>query len=282
MKKTLSALLLVCAIGFTMGGCSGVSSSSSSPTDPSWNAIRSKDTLVVGVEENFQPLSYTDNDGNLTGFSVDSAREVAKELGVAVEFKTLAPSSAQQSLNNGEIDCFWSSYSKPTQQSDVSNLTFGYMKSNQVVFALADGPLNNLADLKGQRVGVKDGSGGQQAVEASTAFKGCLAQLGTYPDYAQAKSSLDSKKISAVIMDEVSAEYFLKQDPKQYRILGQNDSEPAESLETGNYSVAFRKNDESLTLKVQEALNELSENGTISKLSKKWFGTDLSAASSTL
>ena len=282
MKKALSALLAVCAIGFSMGGCSGVSSSSSSPTDPSWNTVRTKDTLVVGVEENFEPLSFYDKDGNLTGFAVESAREVAQELGVAVEFKTLSPSKAQQALNNDEIDCFWSSYSKPTQQSELSNLTFGYMKSSQVVFALADGPLNNLADLKGQRVGVKEGSGGQQAVEASTAFKSCLAQLGTYQDYAQAKSSLDSKRISAVIMDEVSAEYYLKQAPEQYRILGQTGSDPAETLETGNYSVAFRKADESLTVKVQEALNELSEDGTISKLSKQWFGTDLSAASSTL
>lgn len=282
MRKALSALLLVCAISLTMGGCSGISSSSSSPTDPSWNTVRSKDSLVVGVEENFEPLSFYDKDGNLTGFAVESAKEVASELGVTVEFKTLSLADAQKALNDDEIDCFWSSYSKPTQQSDTSSLTFGYMKSSQVVFALADGPLTNLADLKGQRVGVKDGSGGQQAVEASTTFKGCLAELGTYSDYAQAKTSLDNKKISAVIMDEVSAEYYLKESPNQYRILGQSGSEPPETLETGSYSVAFRKSDESLTVKVQEALNELSGDGTISKLSKKWFGTDLSAASATL
>lgn len=282
MKKALSALLLVCAIGFTMGGCSGISSSSSSPTDPSWNTVRSKDSLVVGVEENFEPLSFYDKDGNLTGFAVESAKEVASELGVAVEFKTLPLADAQKALNDDEIDCFWSSYSKPTQQSDTSSLTFGYMKSSQVVFALADGPLTNLADLKGQRVGVKAGSGGQQAVEASTTFKSCLAELGTYQDYAQAKTSLDNKKISAVIMDEVSAEYYLKESPDQYRILGRSASEPPETLETGSYSVAFRKSDESLTVKVQEALNQLSEDGSISKLSKKWFGADLSAASATL
>ncbi|WP_101697230.1 transporter substrate-binding domain-containing protein [Clostridium minihomine] len=281
MRKTLSALLLVCAFSFSLVGCSG-RSSSSSPTDPSWNTIRSKDTLVVGVEENFEPLSFYDKEGNLTGFAVETAREVGKELGVAVEFKTIQPCSAQDSLSNGEIDCFWSNYSKATQDSEAANLTFGYMKSSQVIFALADAPLNNLADLKGQRVGVKEGSGGQKAVEASTTFKSCLGELGTYRDYVQAKTSLDNKKISAVIMDEVSAEYYLKQSPERYRILGKNSNEPPETLETGDYSVAFRQSDESLTLKIQEALNELSDDGTITKLSKKWFGTDLSSASSSL
>lgn len=281
MKKALSALLLVCTLGFSLAGCAGQSLSSTSSADSSWDSVRAKGTLVVGIENNFEPLSFTDKDGTLSGFAVESAQEVAKKLGVKAEFKTILLSNAQEALNKGEIDCVWSSYSKTAQNGDLPNLTFGYMKSSQVIFALADGPLNNLADLKGQRVGVKEGSGGQQAIEASTTFKSCLAELGTYPDYAQAKSSLDNKKISAVVMDEVSAEYYVKQTPDRYRILGKNSNEPAEKLETGDYSVAFRQSDENLTLKVQETLNELSSDGTITKLSKKWFGTDISSASST-
>lgn len=282
MRKTLSALLLVCALTLSATGCANQNSSSSFPTDASWDSTRSAGTLVVAVEENFEPFSFVEEDGSLTGFAVDSASEVAKKLGLKVEFKTVLPASSQEALNSGEVDCVWSNYTKPAEDDLATNLTFGYMKSSQVIVALADSPLSNLADLKGQRVGVKEGSGGEKALADSTTFKECLADLGMYRDYAQAKESLDNRRISAVVMDEVSAEYYVKQNPKNYRILGKSKNEPPETLGTGDYSVAFRKADESLTLKVQEALNELSADGTITRLSKKWFGTDLSAASATL
>ncbi|MFL6556744.1 MAG: transporter substrate-binding domain-containing protein, partial [Bacillus sp. (in: firmicutes)] len=49
--------------------------------------IKDKGTLLVGTEGTYPPFTFHDTSGNLTGFDVDLATEVAKRLGVKPEFK---------------------------------------------------------------------------------------------------------------------------------------------------------------------------------------------------
>ena len=280
MKKTISALLLVCTVCSAFWGCAAKSQSASSSSDKSWDTVRAARKLVVGVESNFAPISFYDENQKLSGFGVETATEVGKDLSVTVEFKPVPLAQAETALESREIDCFWSDYQKTAQNDQTADFSFSYMKSGQVILCPAKAAVQNLADLKNQRIGVKDGSGGQQAIEDSTAFKECLAGVVTYKDYAEAKTSLDNKKISAVVMDQVAAEYYVKNQPDAYRILGKSENQPPQFLETGDYCVAFRSGDESLALKVKEQLSELAADGTLSKLSKKWFGSDLTTSSS--
>jgi polar amino acid transport system substrate-binding protein len=275
-KKALSALLLVCAVCFSLFGCSGKSQSSSAVNDKSWDRARAAGKLIVGVEQNFPPMSFYDEKKQLSGYDIDIAAEAVKKLGIEAEFQPLSPAEIPNALEEGKIDCIWNYYSGASQDKTSENLTFSYMKSRQVVLCLAGTALQNLADLKGQRVGVKAGSGGQKAVEASTAFKKCLASIIEYKDYSEAKSSLDKQKISGIVMDEATARYYLEKYSDVYRILGKDGSEDAEVLETGDYCVAFRAENGSLARNVEDSLNGLNEDGTLSKFSKKWFGSDLS------
>lgn len=274
IKRMLTALLAGCMM-IIAAGCGAKPQSSSMASDKSWNQIQAAKKLVVGVEANFAPLSFEEK-GEPDGFGPELAKNTTKKLGIAVEFITLPPEELDKALEDKKIDCIWSSYSRGSQRTDTDNLSFAYLTSNQVILCLKDNTAQNLADLKDQRVGVKQNSGGQKALENSTAFKDCLESIGEYEDFEEAKTSLDNKKISAVVMDEFSAAHYVQQNPDQYKLLGQAQGKTPELLETGEYCVKFRTGDGSLALKVEEAIMDLVKDGELSAMSQRWFNQDLS------
>ena len=69
-------------------------------------------------------------------------------------------------------------------------------------------------------------------------------------------------------MDEVVAKYYAKKDPGKFKILNDN-------LSTEKYVIGFRTGDEKLKTEVENQLKDMKKDGTLAKISKKWFGEDL-------
>lgn len=282
MRKVFASILILCCV--LAAGCSSVSiQSASAAADPSWNDVKTANKLVIGIEESFYPMTYTNENGNPAGFGVDVATEVCRRLGIAAEFEPVIWSEAQDALDGGEIDCIWTSCSAVVSVQDPAYPhTGGYLAGSQAVLCLTESGAQNLADLKGQRIGVKRNSCGEQALEQSTAFRDSLASVNAYDDYESAKQSLDNKKISAVVMDYAAARYYQNQQPGIYTILSKNGGEEPEVLATDEYCVSFRQGAESLSLKIEETLAAMRNDGTLDTYQKKWFGSEFSPVSSQL
>ena len=60
--------------------------------------------IKVGVEGTYQPYTYHDEDGNLTGFDVDVAKAIAEKLGVEVDFTEADWDSLLAGIDSGRID----------------------------------------------------------------------------------------------------------------------------------------------------------------------------------
>ena len=89
MKKIL-ALLLALSMALGLAACSGQDGKESDNSGDSDLAyIQEKGTLVVGITE-FEPMDYTDADGNWIGFDADMARAFAESLGVEAQFQVIA------------------------------------------------------------------------------------------------------------------------------------------------------------------------------------------------
>jgi len=90
-----------------------------------------------------------------------------------------------------------------------------------------------------------------------------------FKDNLTALMDLEIKGVDAVVMDLMVANDNINRSGKDYRIL-------EESLSPENYGIGFRKADIALMQKVQETLEAMAADGTIAKISEKWFKADIS------
>lgn len=93
-------------------------------------------------------------------------------------------------------------------------------------------------------------------------------------DYSKAVLELQNGTIDAIGIDEVVARYYLTNNPGAYKVLQDKDGKDA-SLATEDYVVGFRKADSTLKAKIEGALKEMAADGTMAKISTKWFGEDV-------
>ncbi|WP_340147291.1 transporter substrate-binding domain-containing protein [Ruminiclostridium josui] len=99
MKKgrIIKALVSVMALSFLIAGCgtpgesskssstaseSTTASSTTAAVDQSWDKVKEKGELVLGLDESFPPMGFRDEDNNIVGYDIDLAKEVAARLGV--------------------------------------------------------------------------------------------------------------------------------------------------------------------------------------------------------
>ena len=90
----------------------------------------------------------------------------------------------------------------------------------------------------------------------------------SFSDNIMAFMDLETSGIDAVFVDEVLANYYIASNNKDYRVL-------EEVLEEEEYVIGFRKQDTELTEKVNEILSEMKKDGSLGKISKQWFGKDV-------
>ena len=174
MKKVriIKALASAMALTFLIAGCgtpgesskssstaseSSTASSTTAAVDQSWDKIKEKGELVLGLDESFPPMGFRDEDNNIVGYDIDLAKEVASRLGVKLILQPINWDSKDQELKTGNIDCIWNGFSINEERKQNILFSDPYMKNNQVVVVTADSNFKTLADLKG-KVGFTSGN----------------------------------------------------------------------------------------------------------------------------
>lgn len=106
-RNPLSILILgmLLCTGVLFDACANISVTSHSPeTAVALKSIIDRGTLMVGTEGNMPPLNMTDKEGRLFGFEIDLAEDIAKGLGVALQWVTLPFSQLLPALEQGQVD----------------------------------------------------------------------------------------------------------------------------------------------------------------------------------
>lgn len=289
MKKVLAALMALalaatCAACGDNGGSSSTggedsngSSSAAATDDQSWEKVESAGTLVLGLDDAFPPMGYKDTEtGDIIGFDIDIAKEVCSRLGIELKLQPIDWNNKQSELENGNVDCLWNGFSKTPERDEQFNLSIPYMKNEQIILVKTDSDYQTLEDLAGKTIGVQADSSAESALEAeeNKEFKDSLGEIVKIEDYAMAVLEIQNGTIDVISIDEVVARFYLNNDPDAYRILSDSDGN-ALSLATEDYVIGFRKSDNALKEKVEEALREMSSDGTMKTISEEWFGEDV-------
>ena len=269
MKK-LSAIALALVMGFStlLGGCSS-SDSSSSSKDDSLQYVMDKGELIVGLDDSFPPMGYRDKDNKIVGFDVDLAKETCKRMGIKAKFQPVSWESKEQELSSKNIDCIWNGFGITPEREKVLTFTEPYMSNPQIFVVLADSGIKTEADLKGKVVAAQSGSTAYATIDKDTKLKDSFKEFVGVEDNVKALMDLGVGGSDAVAMDTVVARYYMTKDPGKYSIIEDT------TILDEEMGVGFRKGDNALCKKVEDTLKEMQKDGTLAKISKKWFGEDL-------
>lgn len=270
MKK-LSAIALIFVLTFStlLGGCSSSSKSSSSGEDTSLEYIMDKGELVVGLDDSFPPMGYRDDKNNIVGFDIDLAKEVCKRMGIKVKFQPVSWESKEQELSSKNIDCIWNGFGITPEREKVLTFTEPYMSNPQIFVVLANSGIKTEADLKGKVVAAQSGSTAYATIEKDTKLKDSFKNFIGVEDNVKALMDLEVGGSDAVAMDTVVARYYMTKEPNKYSIIKDT------TILDEEMGVGFRKGDNALCKKVEDTLKEMKKDGTLAKISKEWFGEDL-------
>ena len=266
MKKFLAVLLAALLLCGVLAGCGGNGGSG----DNSLQYVKDKGTLILGLDDAFPPMGFTDENGDIVGFDIDVAKAVAEELGVKLVLQPVDWEGNESELNSKNVDCLWNGLSVTPTRLEKLTMTKSYMKNRLVIIVKSDSGINSLSDLSGKVLGTQGGNdAAATALDNKADFKNSLGNIVEFKDYNMAFQDLKIGGVDAVLVDEVVGRYYLTNSGENCKVLDEilDDSD--------KYAVGLRKGDESLKNAIDEAFVKLQKDGTLKKISEKWFGEDI-------
>lgn len=227
--------------------------------------------IVVGLDDNFPPMGFKNEQNEIVGFDIDLAKEAAKRLGREVEFKAIDWNSKEAELKSGRVDILWNGLDITEKRKENMLFSDPYMDNRQIVF-IAKGKqiaIASEADLAGKTIGTQSGGTTEEYFENNAALKGSMKEVKYYPDYINAFMDLENGRLDAVVGDEIIGRYYISKHPEEIgaveTVIG----------DVSQFGFAFRKEDQTLRDEVQKVFNEMKADGTVGKISEKWFAKDI-------
>jgi len=229
--------------------------------------IKDAGEIKIGLEGTYPPFSFVDDSGKLTGFEVEFSEALAKELGVKVKLQTTPWAGILAALESKRLDAVVNQVTISEERKKKYDFSEPYTVSGiqALVLTKKAGELNikKAADLDGKKVGVGLGTNYEQWVKAEVPG----AQVKTYDDDPTKFQDLRVGRIDAILIDRLAALEYAKK-AKDTTAAG----EPFSRQEAG---IALRKGEPELLAAVNKAIEKLRADGTLKKLSEKYFSADV-------
>lgn len=253
-KKGMFLMVLVLVIGVMTSACSKEAD------------VEGK-KIIMGLDDTFAPMGFRDASGQIVGFDIDLAKEMAARNGWELEFQPIDWSMKETELNAGNIDLIWNGYTITELRKEMVNFSTPYLANAQVVVVLKDSPITNLNDLIGKSVATQAESSSLDAARAEVGFIESLkdGKLIEYATFTDVFNDLESKRSEAIIVDEVMARYYMNNKGEDnYRVL-------EEDLGPEEFGIGVRKSDEDLLKEINDTLEDMKADGKYDEIYEKWF-----------
>lgn len=258
MKKIVIRILCVLAILLIIGV---MFFSSNSKTNE-------KNVLVVGLDDSYPPMGFRNDDNEIIGFDIDLAKAVCDKLGMELKLQQISWASKEKELSSGNIDCIWNGFAYTEERAKTMTLTDPYIKGEMYFILKKGSNLSSQEELKGKKIGVQTGSIQELDLEASEFGK--TVDIVSYGDFLTAFMDLEIGGIDAVFCSNIIGNYLLTSKGKDYKTV------PSENIcKTNGSVIAFKEGNTELRDKIQNALEELKQEGKLEEISKEWFGKDM-------
>jgi len=182
--------------------------SAAEATDDSLSKVKNAGTLILGLDDQFAPMGFRNDDNEIVGFDIDLAKEVCTRLGVTLKLQPIVWEQNSSELDSGNIDCVWNGMSISDDRKVAMNLSDAYMKNEMVLVVLNGSSYETLADLAGKKIAVQSGSSAQGILEKSE-FAKTVEEILPFETNTMALTDLKANGVDAVFVDVIVANYSI-------------------------------------------------------------------------
>jgi cystine transport system substrate-binding protein len=232
-------------------------------------ATKAKGTLKIAMEGTYPPFNYKDQKtGELAGYDVDVGKLVAARLGLKPEFVTTEWSAILAGLAAGRYDVIVSQVGITPKREQAFDFSIPYTYSSpQLIVRKNDkGRYLSLADLKGKKVGVGQGSVFEQQAKAVPGI-----EVKSYPAAPENLQDLAFGRVDAALNDSLMVAYLLNNSKLPIQA-------GARVGAVERMGIAFQKGSPQFKAAIDKALADAAADGSLKAISVKWFGSDVSRA----
>ena len=239
--KNILKLTGILLIGLFLISCGGKQENGKSGNS------EGKQKVKVGTEGVYAPFTFTDGSGKLTGYDVEVVEEIGKRANLDIEFVPTPWDSMFLGLESKKFDFIANEIAKNPEREKKYTFSDDYLVSAAQIIVKKGRTYNKtLTDFDKNK-------------EINYAYFDGNVSI--------ALEEIAQGKADATLNDRLTVGYFTKQRGNLVEIVG----EPV--TKTPVY-FTFRKDSEELKNKVNKALAEMKADGTLAKISEKWFGGD--------
>lgn len=256
--------LLVLAFLLTACGGGGAPATEATGTDAAagtdavTEAGAQGDVLVMATNAQFPPYEFYEGD-KIVGIDPEIAQAIAEKLGMELRIDDMEFGAIIPAVATGKADIALAGMTVDETRKQSVNFTMNYAKGIQAIIVREGSEIKGPDDLQGKKIGVQLSTTGD--IYASDEFG--IDNVEKFNKGPDAVLALTQEKIDAVIIDIEPAKAFAKAN--QGLVV----------LETAfadeDYAIAIGKENEDLLKRVDEALKELIEDGTVQKIIDKYI-----------
>ncbi len=261
MKRLIALLVLACML---LAGCAAAETPQ---TADRLAEIQKRGTIIVAMEGTWAPWTYHDETGELVGYDVEVAKAIAAKLGVKAEFVEGKWDGLLAGLSAGRYDIMVNGVDITPERMEAYDFSDPYAFNRTAVITAADNDtIKTLEDLKDKNT----------ANTISSTYATLAEQYGAkvtgVDDLNQTFELLLSGRIDATLNAEMTYYDYMKAHPDapvKIALLTEDANKIGIPMGKGGETATLRE-------QINKALGELAADGTLSALSQKYFGTDIS------
>lgn len=262
MKRMIAVMLAVFMLASVL-----TMAASAKGSDDLLKTIQERGTIIVGLEGDWAPWSYVDENDELTGYDVEVAKAIADKLGVEIQIVPGEWDGLFAGMDAGRYDMVVNGVEVTEERADKYDFStpYAYIRTALIVKGDNDS-IKTFEDLKGKKT-------------ANSIASTYMNLAESYGATCYGVSTLDETltmvlqgRVDATLNAIVSFTDYMAQHPDS------NLKVVATTEEASNVAIPMRKGDETASLReaVNKAIDELREDGTLSELSTRFFGEDIS------
>ncbi|MFI9808115.1 glutamate ABC transporter substrate-binding protein [Streptomyces sp. NPDC052301] len=258
LRKVTAASAVVLALTVGATACGGNKSDSGSDGGKK---------IKIGIKFDQPGLGLKQPDGSYSGFDVDVATYVAKELGYKasdIQFVETKSADRENALARGDVKFIAATYSITDERKAKVDFAGPYLLAHQDLLLKKSSKIVQAKDLNGKNLCSVTGSTSAQNIQKTIAPK---ANLKEYSTYSECIASLQSGAVDAVTTDDSILAGFAAQDKYkgQFKLAGLK-------LSNENYGVGVKKGDSATLDKINKALEKMVSDGSWKAAVAKNFG----------
>lgn len=251
--KKIAAIILSAALVVALAACG------SSKDSDSNKSSGKAETLTMGTNASFPPYEYVDDNGKIVGIDAEIAQAIADKLGMKLEIKDMEFESLAPAVKAKSIDLALAGMTVTDERKQSVNFSDSYSTGVQVVIVKENSEIKTVDDLKGKKIGVQAGTTGDAYCSNDFGEE----NVKQFSNGSLAVAALANGQVDCVVIDNEPAKNYVAAN-SGLKIL---DTEYV----TEDYAIAISKDNDDLLKKVNDALKELKDDGTVGKIVGKYI-----------